>query len=109
MFVSIDATTPRPLLQRYGAQAFPAPARRWKWWGFSFRWQTGSCIVRIPLWLPILLAAAATAWLWRLNRRPCPGQCPRCGYDLTAAVPGSPCPECGSAPQINVLEQPLAR
>ncbi len=50
--------------------------------------------VTLPLWLPLLLIAIPTAFLWwREHRRPKPGHCP-CGYDLRGNVSGT-CPECG--------------
>ena len=50
--------------------------------------------LQIPLWMPLLLIASVTAWLWRLDRPPPPpGHCP-CGYDLTGNESGT-CPECG--------------
>ena len=48
----------------------------------------------IPLWLPLLLIAAPTAWLWYTDRRPKPWQCPKCRYDLRG-LDGGVCPECG--------------
>lgn len=47
-----------------------------------------------PLWIPFVLMAIPTGYLfWRDRRRPshC---CQSCGYDLTANVSGT-CPECG--------------
>ena len=50
--------------------------------------------VTVPLWIPLVLIAIPTAFLWwRESRRPKPGHCP-CGYDLTGNVSGK-CPECG--------------
>ena len=50
---------------------------------------------RIPLWLPFLLIALPTAFLWYRDRRRIPaGHCRRCGYDLTKNESGR-CPECG--------------
>jgi hypothetical protein len=57
------------------------PARRVAW-------------VTIPLWIPLVLVAMPTGLLWRRNRRPPPGHCPHCGYNLTGNVSGV-CPECG--------------
>lgn len=48
----------------------------------------------VPLWLPFLLVAIPTFILWRRDRRPPPGHCLRCRYDLTGNVSGR-CPECG--------------
>ena len=68
-------------------------------WGFEVdlhprggtSWSVG-----IPLWFPFLVAATATAWIWRLDRRRPPGACPKCHYDLTGNTTGI-CPECGAA------------
>ncbi len=54
----------------------------------------------IPLWIPLLLAGLPTAWLWMRGRRPPPGYCMECGYNLTGNVSGV-CPECGTE-----IEQP---
>jgi hypothetical protein len=49
---------------------------------------------RLPLWAPLIASAVPTlVFLW-LARRPGPGLCPSCGYDLTGA-PSPTCPECG--------------
>jgi hypothetical protein len=67
-----------------------------------FRWMSrseqqgsvGGRGVALPLWLPLLISAPA-AFLWyRDRRRPPPGHCQRCGYDLTGNVSGR-CSECG--------------
>ena len=49
--------------------------------------------VTLPMWLPLVLIAIPTAFLWWRDRPPKPGHCP-CGYDLTGNVSGT-CPECG--------------
>jgi hypothetical protein len=58
--------------------------------------------VRIPRETTLLLAAvlpASWALLWvigRFTKRPIPGLCPQCGYDLRATP--DRCPECGKVP-----------
>jgi hypothetical protein len=50
----------------------------------------------VPIWIPFALVATVTALLlWRDRRRPPPGHCQRCGYDLRGNVSGR-CPECGA-------------
>ena len=50
----------------------------------------------VPFWLPLLITALPTAWLWHRDRRRIPpGCCPRCGYDLTGNTSGA-CSECGA-------------
>ncbi len=52
---------------------------------------------RFPLWIPFAACALPTAILWYHDRRrPGPGQCQTCGYDLTGNQSGN-CPECGHA------------
>ena len=52
----------------------------------------------VPLWMPLLLIALPTAFLWYLDRRRWspPGHCQHCGYNRTGNVSGR-CPECGQA------------
>lgn len=61
--------------------------------GLRSAWQ-----VTVPYWLVLLgfgFAPARRGWR-ALRRRPPPGHCPRCAYDLTGNVSGT-CPECGAA------------
>lgn len=52
--------------------------------------------VIVPLWIPLLPAAAATLYLYLTSRPLPPWRCPRCGYDRRGA-PTPICPECGHA------------
>jgi hypothetical protein len=90
-----------------GVLRFPANPG---WWVFCLRtpsirwWPTIQTVpnppvgpvisVGIPLWIPLVVVAIPTGFLWRRNRRPPPGHCPRCRYNLTGNVSGV-CPECG--------------
>ncbi|MBI4581439.1 MAG: hypothetical protein HY718_17180 [Planctomycetes bacterium] len=52
--------------------------------------------VDLPLWIPFLLVASPTIFLWWVDRRRIqPGHCRKCGYNLTGNVSGV-CPECGT-------------
>jgi len=78
------------------------------WWALSFAarggliwlprvkyWLWDDWIVVLPLWIPFLVAALPTGWLWwRDRRRIAPGHCEKCGYNLTGNISGI-CPECG--------------
>ena len=50
--------------------------------------------VQVPLWLPLLVIALPTMWLWFTDRAK-PWQCPKCRYDLRG-LDGGVCPECGA-------------
>ena len=51
--------------------------------------------VFVAFWIPLALVGVPTAFLWYRDRRPPPGRCQQCGYDLTGNVSGV-CPECGA-------------
>ncbi len=55
----------------------------------------GATIWYMPLWCPLILVALPTAYLYNRDRRPPPGHCLKCSYDLTGNVSGV-CPECGT-------------
>jgi hypothetical protein len=86
------------------AAANPAPPSvqpRWRFAGFSFTdgrvENLGVQDVVVPYWFLVATATAATiASAERSSRRPPPGCCPHCAYDLTGNVSGV-CPECGCA------------
>jgi len=48
----------------------------------------------VPLWMPWVPTIVLTAFLIRAARRPRPGLCLACGYNLTGALSPT-CPECG--------------
>jgi hypothetical protein len=79
--------------------AYPASGSepRFVWWpGSLLRASPGYWHIYIPLWLPLVALLPPTLWLWhRDRRRPRPGYCRRCDYDLTGNVSGV-CPECGT-------------
>lgn len=53
--------------------------------------------IEVPVWLLVVTAGLPTAILWRRDRRrPKPGSCKVCQYDLTGNESGI-CPECGTA------------
>ena len=63
-------------------------------WSFHFVNDDDRFEFVIPFWIPFLLVAIPTAFLfWRDLRHP-PGHCQKCGYDLTGNTSGI-CPECG--------------
>jgi hypothetical protein len=49
----------------------------------------------VPLWIPLVVLLAPTAFLWYRDSRPPLGYCP-CGYNLAGLAPGTLCPECGA-------------
>jgi len=72
--------------------------RGWSWWprSQSFRYP-GVYRFHFPLWLPFLLIALPTGFLfWSDHRRRMrAGCCSQCGYSLTGNQSGK-CPECGA-------------
>jgi predicted RNA-binding Zn-ribbon protein involved in translation (DUF1610 family) len=62
----------------------------------------------VPAWMPLLALVAPTAFVWYLDhrRRPRPGHCPSCNYNLTGNTSGI-CPECGTAIDTNARSKTL--
>jgi len=80
--IPLSASPPRPTPP-------PAPVMlgRWHW-----------LEVGVPLWMiEVVLSLPLVLWAWQIvrdRRRPKPGICPNCGYDLRASP--QRCPECGT-------------
>jgi hypothetical protein len=80
--------------RRWGVERVPTPIVRWM---PDYEWSTNLKTLAIPIWIPFLVAAAPTAYLWWHDRRGGgAGLCPKCRYDLTGLAPDAPCPECGA-------------
>ncbi len=73
------------------------PAPTWRWWDWGIRRGTSYFYLLFPLWLPFLLIALPTGWLFWSDhrRRKRVGCCEKCGYDLKGNTSGK-CPECGA-------------
>ncbi len=56
---------------------------------------TSPMILRMPIWIPMLLAIMLAVASHRLDRRYPRGHCQFCGYDLTGNISGV-CSECGA-------------
>jgi hypothetical protein len=82
--------------------------------GFRYeRWQHQSPnlrgdarIITCPYWCLVLLSAVLPTVMglrwYRARRRPRPGRCPNCGYDLRASP--DRCPECGTVCAIEAVK-----
>ena len=78
---------------RHGWLVFRHPKQGLVYWPRTVSAGWGRSIM-IPLWLLIVPILIPTAVLWWRDRRPPPGHCQTCGYDLIGNVTGV-CPECG--------------
>lgn len=79
-------------------------------WRFGYSQNAWGYKIRIPLWLPFLLFALPSAYLWWMgwwNNKyypPQPDHCQKCGYNLTGNTSGT-CPECGTSHKGHGLHQ----
>lgn len=76
---------PQPLRDPWYRRLFPR--------GYSLNQNSGVAMPVYPL-----AALALGLGMWLRVRRPAPGRCAACGYDLTGLKDG-PCPECGTLPR----------
>jgi hypothetical protein len=95
-----DLQKERDIAPLWNARLLESPGLRWRFYldvssdPAGDRWFS----VFIPLWVPVALAFATTAFLWwRVQRDGSgPRHCPKCGYSLAGLAAGAACPECGS-------------
>lgn len=80
----------------------PTPPQWWRYVAPHFLETYGSVtgplrvVFYISPWHIAVLSALLAAFIfWRGRRRPRPGKCSRCNYDLTGLSPAAACPECG--------------
>ena len=83
-----------------------APGAGWSAWStgpasqdfhlWTAKWLIVGVTVRsYPTWMFLVATLIPTALAWRRLRRPVPGHCRKCGYNLTGNVTGK-CSECGT-------------
>ena len=69
----------------------------------AFKYSSGKSSVAVDFHLPLgsvaILLTLPTAWLWYIDNRAKPWQCPKCRYDLRG-LDGGVCPECGAGSGI---------
>lgn len=100
--VRVDVSEPMFLAGRLDEYTPLARTRPFLFWWPSRRFVGNTLSVAVPYWTLLSALAPLTAFLWYRDRRPPPGHCQACGYDLTGNVSGK-CPECGD-PYAGMLE-----
>jgi hypothetical protein len=109
--IGAASTSGRVIGRAEGWGTFMWSGGRWRELAGDFSWQTvssalglraptsqqrpGMQVYSLPYWIPFLVVAVPTGYLfWCDRRRQPPGHCRVCGYNLTGNVSGV-CPECG--------------
>ena len=110
LFTSVERNPPDPdWLGDMFSSGFATASPNTTGWSFEFvNLGENSWAIALPLWMPALLLALPTGYLFWADHRPKPWQCGKCRYDLRGLEGGRDgggegggdkivCPECGSA------------
>lgn len=77
------------------------PPMAWGLWQPHLRTNPRAQLLMLPCWLSMLLTTIPAVILQRKLRRPAPGHCKSCGYNLTGNMSGV-CPECGALVSLRI-------
>lgn len=69
-------------------------------WVPQVSFASGQREVIVPFWTVGAIALIGGVFAWRRSRRPGPGLCAKCRYDLAGLSAGAKCPECGTEVEI---------
>ena len=99
-FVNVQPPTRMGGVPGWNVERSSVPFR----WSPSIQTRVDEVQVRVPLWIPLLLAIGVTVWIWRLDKiaqlRAAVHSCAKCGYSRTGLAPTAVCPECGAVHSI---------